>query len=135
MSSEVTGSFFSFFFLFFNETCLFFSLRDEGMNRSFRSVFTQNWEAFLAFHGTDFNRLLHFIYKPVILFAVLIKWLASLWNATLDWNKVTFFQIFSLESRLLISIFYLSTNGFIRLDDHKINVLRIVISSGVIAKI
>ena len=35
---------------------------------------------------TYFSPLLLFIYKPVIWFARQIKWLVSIWNATLDWN-------------------------------------------------
>ena len=32
------------------------------------------------------NPVLHFIWKPVICFALNNKWMASIWNATLDWN-------------------------------------------------
>ena len=34
----------------------------------------------------DFSPALHFILKPVIWFAMQIKWLVSIWNAMLDWN-------------------------------------------------
>ena len=34
-----------------------------------------------------FSPVLHFISKPVIWFAVKIKWLVSIWNATLGWNN------------------------------------------------
>ena len=42
-------------------------------------IFTENWL-------THFSLVLHFIWKSVIWFLVQIKWLGSIWNATLSWN-------------------------------------------------
>ena len=46
----------------------------------------------LSYH---FNPMLHFIQKPVIWFSLQIKWLVSIWNATLGWNGLRphFYQI------------------------------------------
>ena len=38
----------------------------------------------------DFSPALHFILKPVIWFAMQIKWLVSIWNATLGWNGLNY---------------------------------------------
>ena len=35
---------------------------------------------------TNFNPVLHCVWKPVISFALQIKCLVSIWNAILDWN-------------------------------------------------
>ena len=40
---------------------------------------------------THFNLVLQFIYKPVISFAMQIKWLVSIWNVTLASNELSRF--------------------------------------------
>ena len=37
---------------------------------------------------SNFSPVLRFIEKPVIFFALQIKWLVSIWNATLGWNEL-----------------------------------------------
>ena len=37
---------------------------------------------------THFSQVFSFILKPVIWFALQIKWLVSIWNATLDWKEL-----------------------------------------------
>ena len=41
--------------------------------------------------------MLDFIEKPVTWFTVQIKWLVSIWNATLDWNGLRFFLVCNNE--------------------------------------
>ena len=49
----------------------------------------------------NFSLVLHFICKPVICFAKQIKWLVSIWNATLGWNGMTYIvPIFHLVATL-----------------------------------
>ena len=48
----------------------------------------------LCYWLTHFNQVLHFIWKPVIWFAVKIKWLVSIWNAIHGWNALIWNIIF-----------------------------------------
>ena len=50
---------------------------------TFEQTFFMNLEYLFV---TRFSPLLHFIMKPVIWFAQQIKWLVSIWNATLGWD-------------------------------------------------
>ena len=56
---------------------------------------------------TYFTPVLHFIWKPVTWFAEQIKWLVSIWNATLSWHGLIcfpWFQTFDLRKATTVYI-------------------------------
>ena len=56
----------------------------NGQNTCFNFLWSISfWIILLVKH---FSPVLYFIYKPVIWFALQIKWQVSIWSATLGWN-------------------------------------------------
>ena len=49
---------------------------------------------------SHFSPVFHFIKKPVIWFALKIKWLVFIWNATLGWNRLKWAEIFIGHAKL-----------------------------------
>ena len=53
----------------------------------------------VIYYLTHFSPVLHFLKEPVICFVLQNKWLVFLWNATLDWNRLTQFKLMFPTSR------------------------------------
>ena len=70
---------YSFILYLENDSCHFVS-----------GICLSDWIMFLILILTHWNPALHFIWKPVIWFVMKIKWLVSIWIATLGWNELTY---------------------------------------------
>ena len=99
------------FLKFFNALLLLFTslleLIIENLKLHALSIFLQNdlWrplicEIWLVFHLTYSDSVFDFISKPVIWFAVQIKWLVSIWNLTLVENGLIHSSLDSSEQFL-----------------------------------
>ena len=73
----------------------FVGLALKGLRRRLHQIFMKD------FILTHFSPKLHSIKKPAITLVLQIKWLVSIWNATLSWNRMLSLQpssCFSLNS-------------------------------------
>ena len=66
--------------------------------RLFTRYFSNILDSFKLIH---FNPVLHFIQKPVVWWPEQIKWLVSIWNSTLDWNRLMFESLKSHSFRCI----------------------------------
>ena len=68
-------------------------LSDTPNWENMKKIWKENWPAvkadsFSNLKLTHFSPVLHFMWKPVIWFRQQMKWLVSIWNAILGWNRL-----------------------------------------------